>query len=102
MPEDLRQEAVPYQIRKAKPFINHLKKIVIFLKNKLKEKSDAIIDPPIFLNEINITNKTDTKTLSFTEDRLSQLMNSLEIAETDEYRSLKSIAHFATLLAVYS
>lgn len=84
----LKIKKIPHQIRQAKPFLNFLKKLVIFLQNKLKEKSDAIIDPPIFLEELQITNKTDKKTLSYTEERLSILLNTLEITETDEYRAI--------------
>lgn len=59
VPKDLQEDAIPYQVKKTKPFIINLKKILIFLKTKLKEKNLLTYDPNLLMNDIYIATKID-------------------------------------------
>ncbi|EGR32513.1 tfiih basal transcription factor complex helicase subunit, putative [Ichthyophthirius multifiliis] len=98
--EELAKQSIPLQIRLAKPFVLFLKKILMFLKNKLKEKNCINQDPPQFLSDMQIQNHIDQTSLKFAEERLSQLFMSLEITDNDEYVAITTIAQFSTLLAM--
>ena len=63
VPQDLQEDVIPYQIKKTKPFLNNLKKIVIFLQNKLKEKNLVTQDPSFFINDLYMGMKIDLKFL---------------------------------------
>eukprot|EP01016_Furgasonia_blochmanni_P002677 TRINITY_DN11043_c0_g1_i2.p1 TRINITY_DN11043_c0_g1~~TRINITY_DN11043_c0_g1_i2.p1 ORF type:complete len:831 (+),score=146.97 TRINITY_DN11043_c0_g1_i2:59-2551(+) len=101
LPQELAKEAIPGNIRKAEHFLSFLKRFVIFVKNLIKIKDVRILTPTVFLNELNQSTHIDAKPLKFVEERLSILMNTLEIAETDEYIPIGIVAQFATDVATY-
>lgn len=49
-----------------------------------------------------ITLQVDAKTLRFCYDRLSSLLKTLEITDTDEYTPVQLVADFATLVGTYA
>ncbi|EAS01088.2 DNA repair helicase (macronuclear) [Tetrahymena thermophila SB210] len=102
LPSELTAESIPFHIKKAKPFIQFLKKIVIFLKNRLKEKNATTQDPPQFINDMYISSHLDSYSLKLAGERLNMLLNSLEITETDEFSAIDTITHFTSLLASYA
>ena len=44
----------------------------------------------------------DAKTLRFCYDRLASLLRALRVSATDEYRGLRLVADFATLVGTYA
>jgi DNA excision repair protein ERCC-2 len=78
--DDILQEAVPGNIRKAEHFVAFLKKIVMFLKDYINNGRDLEIKSPLsFLHQIHSSTALDRKPLRFTYSRLNSLMRTLEV-----------------------
>lgn len=101
LPEDILQEAVPGNIRKAEHFLLFLKKIVEFLKVRLRSTSVQKDTPLKFLFDLQDSTGLERKPLRFAYSRLSSLLRTLEISNLEEYSPLMEIANFATLVATY-
>jgi DNA excision repair protein ERCC-2 len=102
LPEDILQEAVPGNIRKAEHFVTFLKKIVDYFKRRMKGLSVEVESPNAFV--LDFVNKTalERKPLRFTYSRLNSLLRTLEITSVEEFNPLLDVANFATLVATYS
>ena len=89
-------------IRKAEHFIIFLKKVVIFLREYLKNGQNVEIKTPLaFLHQLQIKTSLERKPLRFTYTRLNSLLRTLEIVSLDEYNALQDVSSFITLLATY-
>ena len=102
LPQDILQEAVPGNIRRAEHYVAFMQRFLAFLKNKMDIRTVTIEDPPTFLKKLEEEVAIDSKTLRFCYDRLVSLMRTLEISSTDEYTAIHLVADFATLMATYS
>ena len=100
--EDILNEAVPGNIRKAEHFVAFLKKIVIFLKKYHENGKELSNKTPLaFLQDVFTATSLERKPLRFTYSRLNSLMRTLEITSLDEFNSLSEIANFITLVSSY-
>lgn len=97
------KEAVPGGIRKAEHFLSFMRRVLVCLKENLndKERRVKILTPLQLLYKLQETFFIDQRSLKFAHDRLSSLMNTLEISNIDEYRAVSLVADFATLLSTY-
>eukprot|EP00798_Chlamydomonas_sp_ICE-L_P026871 gene26871-4479_t len=55
-----------------------------------------------FVNQLQSAVQIDAKTLRFCYDRLSSLMKTLEITNTEEFHGIHLVADFATLVGTYA
>lgn len=102
IPEDIIEETVPGNIRKAEHFIQFLRRLVQYLRNKKMSGRDSKQEQPSsFLYELRQELQEDVRPLRFCSDRLKSLLQTLEIAEVAEFTPLQLIADFATLLGTY-
>jgi DNA excision repair protein ERCC-2 len=100
--QDVLKEAVPGTIRKAQHFLSFLRRVLVCLKEKLtNDKRVQILTPLQLLYWLSETYFIEQKSLKFAHDRLTSLLNTLEIVNLEEYRSLGLVADFATLLSTY-
>ncbi|KAJ3349991.1 hypothetical protein GGF32_005162 [Allomyces javanicus] len=101
LPDDVLQEAVPGNIRKAEHFIAFLRRFVEYLKTRLRTQQVVAETPAAFLMHLREMTFIEWKPLQFCAERLSSLVRTLEITNIDEFAALNKVAMFATLVATY-
>lgn len=101
LPQDLLQEAVPGNIRRAEHFVAFLKRFVEYLKTRMRVLHVVAETPPSFLQHLKDVTFIERKPLRFCADRLRMLVSTLELTRLDEYSALQKVAAFATLVATY-
>ncbi|KAG9157245.1 hypothetical protein Leryth_004915 [Lithospermum erythrorhizon] len=102
LPDDILQEAVPGNIRRAEHFLSVLRRLVQYFKGRLMTENVEKEGPVTFVSSINSQVGIDQKMLKFCYDRLHSLMLTLEITDTDEFLHVQSICDFATLVGTYA
>eukprot|EP01133_Synstelium_polycarpum_P009158 gene9158-10747_t len=102
LPNDVIQEAVPGNIRKAEHFISVLRRIIDYLQNRLKTQTVISESPMSFLQSLYHSTHINAKTLRFCSARLSSLLRTLQIADINQFSSVAVIADFATLVGTYN
>lgn len=101
LPQDLLDEAIPGNIRKAEHFISFLKRFIEYLKTRMKVLHVISETPTSFLQHLKELTFIDKKPLRFCSERLSLLVRTLELTEVEDFTALKDIATFATLVSTY-
>lgn len=102
LPQDVSEEAVPGNIRKAGSFVLTLAKFTEYIKRKLKIQHVVIESPSFFLRELYKDILLDKRTLKFFHDSITQLLQTLEISDLSQYQPIIKIASLATLASTYS
>ncbi|GFH47649.1 DNA excision repair protein ERCC-2 [Chaetoceros tenuissimus] len=105
--DDILNESVPGNIRRAEHFIAFMKKLVEHLKARLKAVSGPTggvqsETPLAFLHRLMNGTSLEAKPLKFAYSRLNSLLRTLQVSNLDDFNSLSDVADFATLLATYS
>lgn len=101
LPEDLLQEAVPGNIRRAEHFVAFLKRFIAYLKTRMKVLHVISETPLSFLQHLKELTLIERKPLRFCSERLTSLVRTLELTQVENFAALKEIVTFATLLATY-
>lgn len=102
IPQDVIEETVPGNIRKAEHFIQFLRRLVQYLRDKkMRGRESKQEQPSRFLYEMRTDLQDDIRPLRFCSERLKSLLQTLEISEVAEFSPLQRIADFATLLGTY-
>lgn len=101
LPQDLLEDAVPGNIRKAEHFISFLKRFIEYLKTRMKVLHVISETPLSFLQHLKELTFIDKKPLRFCSERLSLLVRTLELSDIEDFAALKDVATFATLVATY-
>ncbi|KAH9318268.1 hypothetical protein KI387_020037, partial [Taxus chinensis] len=102
LPDDIVREAVPGNIRRAEHFLSVLKRLVQYLKIRLRTEDVETEGTPQFVANVTTQAGIDQKMLKFCYDRLHSLMVTLEITDTDEFLPIQTVCDFATLVGTYS
>jgi len=101
LPDDLLQEAVPGNIRRAEHFVAFLKRFIEYLKTRMKVRQVISETPLSFLAHLKEYTFIERKPLQFCAERLTSLVRTLELTNIDDYQPLQEVATFATLVATY-
>ncbi|KAI9104517.1 hypothetical protein DFS34DRAFT_603467 [Phlyctochytrium arcticum] len=101
LPEDILDEAVPGNIRRAEHFVAFLRRFVEYLKTRLRVMHVVAESPTSFLQHVKEITFIDRKPLRFCSERLGSLIRTLELADLADFQALQKIAGFATLVATY-
>jgi len=101
IPEDLLQQAIPPQIKKASAFIVFMRAVVDYLKRRLNIQEVVLESPDFFMNKMNHSIKTTQKALRYCYSRLNSLLRTLQIINTDDFTPLSIVADFCTILSSY-
>lgn len=101
LPQDLLKEAIPGNIRRAEHFVSFLKRLIEYLKTRMKVLHVISETPRSFLQHLKQLTFIDRKPLRFCSERLSLLVRTLEVEDVEEFAALKDIATFATLISTY-
>jgi len=102
LPDHVLQEAVPGNIRKAEHFAAFMRRLVEYLKTRLRVQHVVQESPAGFLADIQGKVCIDRKPLRFCAERLASLMRSLEVSHLGDFSPLTVVAHFATLVSTYT
>ena len=102
LPDDILKEAVPGSIRRAEHFLDVLRRLLDYLKTRLRTEKVESEGPTSFVLSLNSQTYIDQKTLKFCHDRLHSLLLTLEITDTDEFLHIQTICNFATLVGTYA
>ncbi|KAG6820366.1 hypothetical protein H0H93_001558 [Arthromyces matolae] len=101
LPDDLLNEAVPGNIRKAEHFVAFLKRFVEYLKTRMRVLHVVAETPLSFLQHLKDITYIERRPLRFCAERLQSLIRTLNIGRLDEHSALQKVASFATLVATY-
>lgn len=101
LPDDMLAEALPGNIRKADHFLALLRRLIEFLRLRLKYQHVTNESPAAFLQHLREMTFIDRKPLRMCSERLGSLIQTLELTNLDELSSLQKIADFATLVSTY-
>lgn len=101
LPQDILEEAVPGNIRKAEHFIVFLKRVVEFLKKRMKGSAIEKSTPLAFLHDMHSDSAIERKSLRFTYTRLNSLLRTLQITTIEDFSALLDATNFVTLLSTY-
>jgi DNA excision repair protein ERCC-2 len=101
LPDDILQEAMPGNIRRAEHFVAFLKRFIEDLKTRMRVLHVVAETPPSFLQHLKDITYIEKKPLRFCAERLRVLVSTLELRRLDEYAALQKVASFATLVATY-
>ncbi|CAI4419822.1 AMM_1a_G0016020.mRNA.1.CDS.1 [Saccharomyces cerevisiae] len=101
LPQDLLTEAIPGNIRRAEHFVSFLKRLIEYLKTRMKVLHVISETPKSFLQHLKQLTFIERKPLRFCSERLSLLVRTLEVTEVEDFTALKDIATFATLISTY-
>ncbi|AJU46732.1 Rad3p [Saccharomyces cerevisiae YJM1311] len=101
LPQDLLTEAIPGNIRRAEHFVSFLKRLIEYLKTRMKVLHVISETPKSLLQHLKQLTFIERKPLRFCSERLSLLVRTLEVTEVEDFTALKDIATFATLISTY-
>ena len=101
LPQDILDEAVPGNIRKAEHFVVFLKRVVEFMKKKLKGPVIEKQTPLALLFAMFEQASIERKSLRFTYTRLNSLLRTLQITTIEDFSSLLETSNFVSLLSTY-
>jgi DNA excision repair protein ERCC-2 len=101
LPDDILQEAVPGNIRKAEHFVAFLRRFVEYLKTRLRVLHVIAETPASFLQHVKEVTFIERKPLRFCAERLASLIRTLELSDLSDYTALQKVTTFATLVATY-
>ena len=102
LPEDLVTEAVPGNIRRAEHFVALLRRVVNFFRRYLHVERAQCEGPLSISHKLEEDAEVDSKSLKFCHERLRSLLNTLQVANLDEFTPITKVADFVTLLGTYS
>lgn len=102
LPQDILQEAVPGNIRRAEHFVAFLKRLVQYIKNRMITEKVESESPVSFVTALQNQAGIDQKSLKFCYDRLHSLLLTLEVTNTDEFMYIQTVCDFATLVGTYT
>ncbi|XP_037072582.1 general transcription and DNA repair factor IIH helicase subunit XPD-like [Pollicipes pollicipes] len=102
LPDQVLEEAVPGNIRTAEHFINFMKRLVEYLKMRLRVQHVVQESPAGFLKDIFNKICLDRKPLRFCAERLTSMIRTLELTDMADLSPLVLVSHFATLVSTYT
>lgn len=88
LPDDVLKGAVPGNIRTADHFLSFLKRLIEYIKTRLRVQHVVQESPAGFLKDIQEKVCIERKALRFCAERLSSLLRTLEMTDLTEYGSL--------------
>eukprot|EP00929_Paragymnodinium_shiwhaense_P081395 TRINITY_DN42570_c0_g1_i1.p1 TRINITY_DN42570_c0_g1~~TRINITY_DN42570_c0_g1_i1.p1 ORF type:complete len:923 (-),score=134.80 TRINITY_DN42570_c0_g1_i1:7-2562(-) len=100
--EDIVNEAIPGNIRRAEHFIALLKRVVNYLKRYILVDRAQCEGPLSVVHKIEESIEVDAKSLKFCHERLRSLLNTLRVSNLDDFTPITRVSDFVTLLGTYA
>ncbi|CAI5745493.1 unnamed protein product [Peronospora destructor] len=102
LPDDVLDEAIPGNIRRAEHFIAFMRRLIEYLRQRIRVRQVESETPQAFLHQLHQAISVDIKPMKFCYTRLNSLLRTLEVTNLEEFYSLTHVADFATLVATYA
>ena len=102
LPDDILQEAIPGNIRNAEHFVLFLKRLLEYVKSRLRVQHVSQESPASFLKDIATKVCIERKPLRFCAERLRSLIRTLEVSDITDFTPLTLLCNFATLVSTYT
>ncbi|XP_045387387.1 general transcription and DNA repair factor IIH helicase subunit XPD isoform X3 [Lemur catta] len=102
LPDEVLKEAVPGSIRTAEHFLGFLRRLLEYVKWRLRVQHVVQESPPAFLSGLAQRVCIQRKPLRFCSERLRSLLHTLEITDLADFSPLTLLANFATLVSTYA
>ncbi|VDM59396.1 unnamed protein product [Angiostrongylus costaricensis] len=102
LPDAILHEAVPGSIRTAQHFVLFMRRVVEYVRHRMRSSQVLLESPAAFVKDIQDRMYIDRKPLRFCAERLDNLTRTLELADVSDFRCLTQIAILATLVSTYS
>uniref|UniRef100_A0A8C5QHE9 General transcription and DNA repair factor IIH helicase subunit XPD n=1 Tax=Leptobrachium leishanense TaxID=445787 RepID=A0A8C5QHE9_9ANUR len=102
LPNEILQEAVPGCIRNGLHFLGFLRRLVGYVKSRLRSGHVTQEGPAAFLRDLYEKVCIERKPMRFCAERLRSLTRTLEIADITDLSPLTLVTHFATLVSTYT
>ncbi|KAJ3190371.1 hypothetical protein HDU85_000667 [Gaertneriomyces sp. JEL0708] len=102
LPDDILEEAVPGNIRRAEHFVAFLRRFVEYLKTRMRVLHVVAESPTGFLRHVAEVGFCERKALRFCSTRLSSLIRTLELTDLSTFHALHTVTQFATLVSTYT
>jgi DNA excision repair protein ERCC-2 len=102
LPDDVLDEAIPGNIRRAEHFVAFLRRLIEYLRQRIRVRQVESETPQAFLHHLHQAISMEIKPMKFCYTRLNSLLRTLEVTNLEEYNSLADVADFATLVATYA
>jgi len=99
LPEDILEEAVPGNIRKAQHFVKLIDVVIKHLKTRMRVQRVEKETPIAFLHNLQSNIGIESKPLRFAYSRLNSLLRTLRVVDLEEFTPICQIADFLTLVA---
>ncbi|KAG7384456.1 General transcription and DNA repair factor IIH helicase subunit XPD [Phytophthora pseudosyringae] len=102
LPDDVLDEAIPGNIRRAEHFVAFMRRLIEYLRQRIRVRQVESETPQAFLHHLHQAINMEIKPMKFCYTRLNSLLRTLEVTNLEEYNSLTDVADFATLVATYA
>lgn len=102
LPTEILNEAVPGNIRTAEHFVGFLRRLLEYIKTRLRTQHVVQETPTAFLQDIQEKVCVDRKPLRFVGERLRSLIRTLEVSDITDFTALMNISNFYTLVSTYT
>lgn len=102
LPDDVLDEAIPGNIRRAEHFIAFMRRLIEYLRTRIRVRNVESETPQAFLHHLNQAISMEIKPMKFCYTRLNSLLRTLEVTNLEEFNALTAVADFATLVATYA
>uniref|UniRef100_A0A914GXT4 DNA 5'-3' helicase n=1 Tax=Globodera rostochiensis TaxID=31243 RepID=A0A914GXT4_GLORO len=102
LPTEILREAVPGSIRTAEHFMAFMRRIMEYIKHRMRVKSVQIESPAAFLRDIKARVFVDRKPMRFCSERFASLSKTLELSDISDFGALVKLATFSTIVSTYS
>ncbi|KAH7485309.1 hypothetical protein KRP22_006459 [Phytophthora ramorum] len=102
LPDDVLDEAIPGNIRRAEHFVAFMRRLIEYLRQRIRVRQVESETPQAFLHHLHQAISMEIKPMKFCYTRLNSLLRTLEVTNLEEYNSLADVADFATLVATYA
>ncbi|ETB60031.1 hypothetical protein YYC_02420 [Plasmodium yoelii 17X] len=101
MEDIIKNIVMPGNIRKSEHFLNLMRIVVVYLKKYINIYEVTSEGPLSFLYKCEKDTKLDTSFFKYSFDRLKNLLNTLQVVDTDDYAALNIVCNFCTLIGNY-
>ncbi|KAJ0406633.1 hypothetical protein ATCC90586_006133 [Pythium insidiosum] len=102
LPDDVLDEAIPGNIRRAEHFLAFMRRLLEYLRTRLRVQHVESETPQAFLHHLHQAIAMETKPMKYCFTRLNSLLRTLEVTNLEDYTALTDVADFATLVATYA
>ncbi|KAI6204165.1 General transcription and DNA repair factor IIH helicase subunit XPD [Aphelenchoides besseyi] len=102
LPDAILNEAIPGSIRTADFFLVFLRRLMEYLKHRMRSRQVQLQSPPAFLQDLKERMLIDRKPLRFCAERFASLARTLELADVSDLSAVVKLTNFATLVSTYA